>query len=94
MRFRTKFAGNIGWDGIMVALVAKNNPLAAVFTAIVWGMIKAGSLSMERMTSVNRVLVTLVQALFVLFLTVDFKELLRKLSERKEGRTRFAAGNY
>ena len=87
MRFRTKFAGNIGWDGIMVALVAKNNPLAAVFIAIVWGMIKAGSLSMERMTSVNRVLVTLVQALFVLFLTVDFKELLRKLSERKEGRT-------
>ena len=86
MRFRTN-CRNIGWDGIMVALVAKNNPLAAVFTAIVWGMIKAGSLSMERMTSVNRVLVTLVQALFVLFLTVDFKELLRKLSERKEGRT-------
>lgn len=87
MRFRTKFAGNIGWDGIMVALVAKNNPIAAVLTAIVWGMIKAGSLSMERMTSVNRVLVTLVQALFVLFLTVDFKGLSIKLRERKEGRS-------
>ena len=75
-RFRTEFAGNIGWDGIMVALVAKNNPAAAVIAAIIWGMIKAGSLSMERMTNVNRVLVTLVQALFVLLITVDFKKYL------------------
>lgn len=77
-RFRTNFSSNMGWDGIMVALVAKNNPAAAVVVSIVWGMIKAGSMSMERMTSVNRVLVTLVQALFVLFITVDFKTALKK----------------
>ena len=83
-RFRTEFAGNIGWDGIMVALVAKNHPIAAAITAIVWGMIKAGSLSMERMTSVNRVLVTLVQALFVLFITVDFRALLKNFKRRQK----------
>ena len=62
----------------MVALIARNSPIGAAVTAVVWGMIKAGSLSMERMTSVNRVLVTLVQALFVLFITLDFKSLFRK----------------
>lgn len=78
LRFRTNFSSNMGWDGIMVALVAKNNPAAAVVVAVIWGMIKAGSMSMERMTSVNRILVTLVQALFVLFITVDFKSVLEK----------------
>lgn len=78
MRFRTNFSTNMGWDGIMVALIARNNPVAAGIIAIVWGMIKAGSLSMERMTSVNRILVTLVQALFVLFITLDIKSLFQK----------------
>jgi len=35
------------------------------------------------MTSVNRMLVTLVQALFVLFITVDFKGLAKKFLNRK-----------
>ena len=85
-RFRTEFAGNIGWDGIMVALVAKNNPIAAVITSIIWGMIKAGSLSMERMTSVNIVLVTLVQSLFVLLITVDFRKLIQQFTARIGGK--------
>ena len=85
LRFRTNFSTNMGWDGIMVALVARNNPIAAGIVAIIWGMIKAGSLSMERMTSVNRILVTLVQALFVLFITLDFKSLFKKLQARRKG---------
>jgi simple sugar transport system permease protein len=79
LRFRNNFANNLGWDGIMVALIAGNNPLGAAVVGILWGMIKAGSLSMERMTSVNRILVTLLQALFVLFITVDFRSLLLRL---------------
>ena len=35
---------------------------------------------MERMTSVNRILVTLIQALFVIFITVDIRSLLKKIS--------------
>lgn len=73
----------MGWDGIMVALIARNHPIAAIFVSIIWGMIKAGSMNMERMTNVNRALVTLVQALFVLFITVDFKGLFQKVMKRK-----------
>lgn len=86
LRFRTNFSSNMGWDGIMVALVAKNNPAAAVVVAIIWGMIKAGSMSMERMTSVNRILVTLVQALFVLFITVDFRMVFKKIGKKQKAK--------
>jgi simple sugar transport system permease protein len=83
LRFRNNFANNLGWDGIMVALIARNNPLGAAVVGILWGMIKAGSLSMERMTSVNRILVTLLQALFVLFITVDVRTLILRLISRR-----------
>ena len=76
LRFRSNFSSSLGWDGIMVALIAKNNPIGAAVVSVVWGMIKAGSLNMERMTSVNRILVTLLQALFVLFITVDVRTLI------------------
>lgn len=66
LRFRNNFSTGMGWDGIMVALIAKNNPINAIGVSLLWGMIKAGSLNMERMTSVNRILVTLIQALFVI----------------------------
>ena len=80
LRFRNNFSTGMGWDGIMVALIAKNNPINAIGVSLLWGMIKAGSLNMERMTSVNRILVTLIQALFVIFITVDIRSLLKKIS--------------
>lgn len=83
-RFRSNFSTNLGWDGIMVALIAKNKPIPTLFVAILWGFIKAGSLSMERMTSVNRIIVTLVQALFVLFVTIDIKgKIINKIRKNK-----------
>ncbi len=81
-RFRNNFASNLGWDGIMVALIAKNNPIGALFVGVIWGMIKAGSLNMERATSVNRIIVTLVQALFVLFVTVDIRSIIKKYVDK------------
>lgn len=88
LRFRSNFSSNIGWDGIMVALIAKDNPKTTFVVAIIWGLIKAGSLAMERTTSVNRILVTLVQALFVLFITVDLRELLVKAKNFVSKKTR------
>ena len=84
LRFRNNFANNLGWDGIMVALIVKNNPLGAAIVGIIWGMIKAGSLAMERMTNVNRIMVTLLQALFVLFITVDIRGFVLKLLIRRK----------
>ncbi|MDE6880672.1 MAG: hypothetical protein K2P20_04860 [Oscillospiraceae bacterium] len=51
--------------------------------SLLWGALKAGALQMERMTSTNRLTVELIQALFVLFVTVDYAKVLGKL-RRKE----------
>lgn len=71
-RFRSSFSSNFGWDGIMIALIAKNNPFAVVVVSIIWSILKCGSLAMERVTDTSRLVVTLIQALFVLFVSIDY----------------------
>ncbi|MDO5406228.1 MAG: ABC transporter permease [Eubacteriales bacterium] len=74
-KFTASFSNNLGWDGIMIAMIGNTNPLTVLVVAIVWGILKAGSLHMERMCDVNRLTVLLIQALFVLFITVDYRTL-------------------
>lgn len=78
-RFRAQFSSNLGWDGIMIALIAKDSPLGMLLVAVLWGIIKNGSFAMERTTSVNRLVVTLIQAIFVLFITADFEKIMSKI---------------
>ena len=81
-KFTASFSNNLGWDGIMIAMIAGNNPLMVLAVATLWGMLKAGSLHMERMCDVNRLTVLLIQALFVLFVTVDYKKLAGTLKRK------------
>ena len=94
-KFNAGFAGSLGWDGVMIARVAKNNPFVVLLVALLWGMMKAGSLQMERMTDINRLTVTLVQAIFVLFITVDYAKLgagVKKLVHKIKAKKSVAGG--
>ena len=94
-KFNAGFAGSLGWDGVMIARVAKNNPFVVLIVALLWGMMKAGSLQMERMTDINRLTVTLVQAIFVLFITVDYAKLgagVKKLVHKIKAKKSVAGG--
>ena len=79
-KFTAGFSKNLGWDGVMVARIANNNPFGVLIVSILWGIIKAGSLQMERMTNINRMTVTLLQAIFVMLITVDFPKVIQTVS--------------
>lgn len=81
-RFRPEFATNLGWDGIMIALIAKNNPLGVIVVGMIWGIIKNGAFAMERMTDTSRLVITLIQALFVLFVTVNWQSLFEDVGRK------------
>lgn len=81
-KFRTAFAMNLGWDGVMVASIAQNSPLVAIIVSYIWGILKAGSLQLERVTSNNRLIVNILQAIFVLVVAVDFKTLFGVMKEQ------------
>ena len=68
----------------MIASIARNNPIAVIFISIFWGMLKSGSFHMERMTNTNRLVITLLQAVFVLLVAVDYASLYKKFCEKRQ----------
>lgn len=63
------FSGNFGWDGLLVALLARNRLGLAVPMAFVFAMLRTGS-SFLASTGVDRKMTEVVQALLVLALLV------------------------
>lgn len=85
-KFRTEFAVNLGWDGVMIASIAKNNPIAVIACSFIWGALKAGSLQMERVTATNRLVVSVLQAIFVLMVAIDYKSLKKWYVDKRQYR--------
>ncbi|SDG40671.1 simple sugar transport system permease protein [Sinosporangium album] len=64
-RIQAGFADNVGWEGLLVALVARNHPLVAIPVALFFGVLRAGG-GFLASTGVPRYLVSVVTALLVL----------------------------
>jgi simple sugar transport system permease protein len=41
-RIQTGFASNVGYEGLLVALMARQNPIGALFAALFFGVLRAG----------------------------------------------------
>lgn len=75
MGIHTKLIANItvslGFEGIVVALLARNNPLAVPFAALAYGYLRAGADIMERSSDVSREMVLIIQAIIILLVTAE-----------------------
>jgi simple sugar transport system permease protein len=60
------FNPGLGFDGIVVALLARNNPIACIFAALFFGMLRTAADNMERFADTPRTVVQIVQAIIVL----------------------------
>jgi len=58
-----------GWNGISVALLAANNPIAIIFTSLLWGALDSGGQYMTRTTQVPNSIVEIIKGI-ILFLIV------------------------
>jgi general nucleoside transport system permease protein len=89
-RIQDGFAGNAGFDGLLVALVAKDHPLRAVPVALFFGALRAGG-GFLASTGIPRYIVAVVTALLVLavvfptaFAAVQRRRTVRSAEARKE----------
>ena len=62
---------NIGFEGIVVALLARNSPLGVFFAGLFYGYLRTGASIMERSSDVTREVVLLVQAVIILLVTAE-----------------------
>ncbi len=79
-RFIAGFSQNVGFSGIMVALMANNNPLGVLFTGLLFGSLSNGSLALARETNLNSHVIMLIEGLVILFFTVNLQQLRTRMS--------------
>ncbi|MEN4041092.1 MAG: ABC transporter permease [Anaerolineaceae bacterium] len=76
----------LGFEGIIIALLARNNPLAVPITALAYGYLRAGADIMERTSDVSREMVLVIQAIIILLVTAEriLPMVQRRIAARKE----------
>ncbi|MCG5217638.1 ABC transporter permease [Streptosporangium sp. KLBMP 9127] len=88
-RFQPGLADNVGWEGLLVALVARNHPLLAIPVAVFFGALRAGG-GFLASTGVPRYLVSIVTALLVL--AAVFPAAYAEIRRRRRPATAVAGG--
>lgn len=60
-----------GFDGIAVALLAKNNPVACVLSAVLFGALNSSSKALQ-ISGIPKEIVFLIQAVIIIFVATDY----------------------
>ncbi|MEM2143178.1 MAG: ABC transporter permease [Candidatus Thorarchaeota archaeon] len=66
-RFRDAWSTGLGWDGITVAVLGRNNPWGVLLGALFFGALRAGGNTMQYQAGVPAEMVSVIQGFIVLF---------------------------
>ncbi len=83
-RFTLDFFGNpgLGWDGMLVALLANHSPMGVLVVSVFYAALKNGSEYIGLFTNVPKDIVGVIQGILILFLSVRFVSQNTSLSKK------------
>jgi simple sugar transport system permease protein len=67
-RFIDGFSPGYGFDGIAVAILGGNSPIGVLFAALLFGLLRAGGMVLDRTTKIPVDFVLIIQAAIILFI--------------------------
>ncbi len=70
-RFNWQDSPSYAWDGVIIAILAGNNPKMVPFAAFFLAYIRVGADLMSRRSDVQNELVSIIQAVLILFVTAE-----------------------
>jgi simple sugar transport system permease protein len=70
-RLPVDLSPGLGFEGLVVALLARNDPKAVPLAAFLYALLRTGAQVMERTTDVPREAVQVIQAFIILFVVSD-----------------------
>ena len=71
-RIAIDFDGNLAFEGILIAIVARSKPLAVPFVALAYGYLRQGAQLMGLRSDVPMEMISVVQALIILLVASQF----------------------
>lgn len=95
-RLLAAFNPGFGFDGIVVSLLANNNPIGVLFSGFFFGALRNGGINMERVTDVPSAVTKIVMAIIIIIVAANFampkikayinaKKNSKKMTAAKEG---------
>jgi ABC-type uncharacterized transport system permease subunit len=89
-RFTLGFSGSpgLGWDGMLISLLGAHDPVGVVVAALFYSALKVGMSRIELFTEVPKEIVSVIQAMMILFLAVKYYTRSRGLGaflQRRQG---------
>jgi general nucleoside transport system permease protein len=85
-QFTSDFPTGIGFTGIAIALLGRNNPIGIAFAALLWGFLEQQSNALQITAGVSDRLVLIIQGVIVLSVVIAY-EIVRRANVRIEQRT-------
>lgn len=70
-RFSWQGLPNYGWDGVIVAILARNNPVFVPLAALFLAYLRIGADIMARMSDVQNEVVSLIQGIIIILVVAD-----------------------
>lgn len=84
------FGNNYGFDGIAIALIGQLNPFGTLLAALLFGVLRTGANSMQRLAGVPTSVVEVIQGLIIFFVVCSAG--IRLFAGRKKNRPRTDGG--
>lgn len=84
-RFIDLFSPGYGFTGIAVAVLGRNNPFGVLLSALLFGIIEAGSMKMSYVAGVSTSMISVMQGLVILFVATPALIKAMKISKAKKG---------
>jgi general nucleoside transport system permease protein len=86
-RLTINLSPGLGFEGIVVALLARNDPRLVLVAGLFYGYLRTGAQIMERSSDVTREVVLIIQAIIILLITAEqlFPRLQQWWRERRGG---------
>ena len=83
-KYTLTFSGatGLGWDGMLVSLLGKHNPIGIFFAAIFYSALKTGADSINMYTAVPKEIVAVLQGLIILFMAIQCLDQMFELKEK------------
>jgi ABC-type uncharacterized transport system permease subunit len=77
------YQSQLGFTGIAVAFLGRNNPVGIVFAALVWGVLARGESALQVDTGMPREFIILLQGILILSVVIAFEVAKRRLLRRQ-----------
>lgn len=71
-RMYQNLSAGYGWNGISVALLARNNPVVIIFAALLWGTLDAGGQYMARTAQTPNAIIEIVKGVILVLMLSEY----------------------